>query len=262
MGALEEALAIRVAADGRVLAYADPRYEAMNGMFGGWTAAILVRAVMADPECAGVPSAITVNYVGTVEPGTDVVVRAHVVGASRSVQHWRVELLTAIGERLCAHALLVVTSRRETDGFTQAETPVAADPDTLPAFHPPGPDGKQIMHRTVSGYPPFGRGDTRSLAWVRELSGRAVDVAQVAFLADSYAPRILFVSEGLRMSATMTLSVYFVGAARELDAVGDDYLLTEAVGTRGSDATFGQRAQLWSAAGALIATTEQLCWYR
>ena len=56
-------------------------------------------------------------------------------------------------------------------------------------------------------------------------------------------------------SATMTLSVYFLATAAELDAVGDGYLLSEAIGTRGADATCGQRARLWSEQRALIATT-------
>lgn len=32
--------------------------------------------------------------------------------------------------------------------------------------------------------------------------------------------------------------------------------------TRGERSTSGQRARLWSRPGALLATTEQLCWYR
>jgi acyl-CoA thioesterase len=44
--------------------------------------------------------------------------------------------------------------------------------------------------------------------------------------------------------------------------VGDDYVLNEATGTRGEHSTSGQQARLWSRDGALLATTEQLCWYR
>ena len=56
--------------------------------------------------------------------------------------------------------------------------------------------------------------------------------------------------------------MYFHGTAEEIDAVGDDYLLNEATGTRGEQSTSGQQARLWSRGGALLATTEQLCWYR
>ena len=63
-------------------------------------------------------------------------------------------------------------------------------------------------------------------------------------------------------SATLTLSVYFLGTTDEIIAVGNDYVLTEATDTRGEQSTSGQQARLWSRAGALLATTEQLCWYR
>jgi acyl-CoA thioesterase len=39
-------------------------------------------------------------------------------------------------------------------------------------------------------------------------------------------------------------------------------ILNEATGTRATASTAGQQARLWSADGALLATTEQLCWYR
>ena len=50
--------------------------------------------------------------------------------------------------------------------------------------------------------------------------------------------------------------------ADELATVGTDFILNEAVGTRGEQSTSGQQARLWSREGALLATTEQLAWYR
>jgi hypothetical protein len=34
------------------------------------------------------------------------------------------------------------------------------------------------------------------------------------------------------------------------------------IGTRVERSTVGSRANLWSRGGALLATTEQLCWFR
>jgi len=45
-------------------------------------------------------------------------------------------------------------------------------------------------------------------------------------------------------------------------AVGAGYILNEATGTRGVHSTSGQQARLWSRESVLLATTEQLCWYR
>jgi acyl-CoA thioesterase len=85
---------------------------------------------------------------------------------------------------------------------------------------------------------------------------------QLAFLADAYPSRILYIGEDMRLSVTLTLSVYLYAAVSELEAVGDDYILNQAIGSRGVDGTVGQQARLWSPQGVLLATTEQLCWYQ
>ncbi len=262
MSDLTEALTITPREDGSWVADADPRYESLNGMFGGWTAAILLQAVMENPSRAGMPSALTVNYCGRVDAGTEVIVRTRQVGGGRSLQHWQAEVVASDGQTMLAHSMLVMANRRETDGLTELSMPEVPEPDSLDVFHPPGPQGERIVHRPISGNPPFGRNETSSMAWVQETTGRSVDHIQLAFLADSYAPRPLFWSEGPRLTATMTLSVYFHATDEEVQTVGDDYVLNRAIGTSGAMSTCGQQAQLWSRQGALLVTTEQLCWYR
>jgi hypothetical protein len=48
----------------------------------------------------------------------------------------------------------------------------------------------------------------------------------------------------MRPSATITVSVYFHATGDELAAVGTDYVLNEATGTRGEQSTSGQQARL------------------
>jgi hypothetical protein len=45
LGDLEQALKLSRSGEEVWTAHADPNYEAMNGMFGGWTAAVALRAV-------------------------------------------------------------------------------------------------------------------------------------------------------------------------------------------------------------------------
>ena len=58
------------------------------------------------------------------------------------------------------------------------------------------------------------------------------------------------------------MSVYFHAAENELQGIGDDYILNEATGTRAALSTAGQQARLWSRKGSLLATTEQLHWFK
>jgi acyl-CoA thioesterase len=261
MTGLAEALAIRPKSETEWLALADPGYEARNAMFGGWTAAVVLNAVVATATTSARPSTLTVNYIDRVDPGTEVLIRSHRIGGGRSIEHWRAEL-TTLDDRPLAQALVILTSRRPTDGHTEPSMPEVPDPETVDVFHPPDPAGQHLEERRIAGFPPFNLEATASLSWVREMSGRPVDHLQLAYLADAYAPRCWFWSEDRRPNATLTLSVYFHGHDEEVAAVGDDYVLNEAIGTRGTESTSGEQARLWSRQGVLLATTEQLAWYR
>jgi acyl-CoA thioesterase len=260
-GDLESALALSRSGDGTWIAHADPNYESMNGMFGGWTAAVALRAICDGVDGEAVPSALTVNFVGKVEPGSDLLIKTRGVGGGRSVSYWQSEL-TADDVTL-AVASVVLTERRETDGHLEITMPDAPDPATLDVTYPaPGPWGERAPVRPIFGLPPHNRASTYSTAWVREASGRSVDHLQLALLADHRAPRSFFWSDGPRPSSTLTLSVYFHATESELDAVGDDEILSEAFGVRGAHSTSEEHLRLWSRRGALLATSVQMGWYR
>ncbi len=156
--------------------------------------------------------------------------------------------------------MVVMANRRATDGHCQKAMPPAPDPELLEEIHAPGRQGRQTTVRPIFGE--FASGDTLSCQWVREISGRLLDQPQLAYLADQYAPRSFFWGLGPRPTATLTMSVYFHANDDEIAVAGDDFVLVEATGTRGEQGTSGQQAALWSRHGALLATTEQLSWYR
>jgi len=261
-GELEQALALRSVSDGVWRAFAEPGYEAANGMLGGWTAAVALRAASESAGGDATPSAITINFAGPIEPGSDVHLRTRRLGGGRSVSHWQSEVVAPDSDDVLAYASVVLTERRDSDGHVDVEMPVARDPDACEDFRPPGPFGERTVIRTVAGFPPFGRTDTRSLGWVRELSGRAVDPLQLTLLSDVRPPRSFYWSDGPRVSATLTMSVYFHATATELAEVGDDFVLSEAFGTRGAASTSEEHVRLWSRHGTLLATSVQLAWYR
>lgn len=162
-----------------------------------------------------------------------------------------------------ATASAVLAQRRDTDHHMDETMPEAPDPSTIEAIHPaPGSAGERLPIRPIRGFPPHHTGDTRSLGWVRETSGRAIDRLQLVLLADHRPPRSFYWSDGPRPSATLTMSVYLHATDEELAAVGDDDLLSEAFGTRGAQSTSEEHLRLWSRDGTLLATSVQLGWYR
>jgi acyl-CoA thioesterase len=259
---LSDALTIRSKGEGRFEAFADPDHESISGMFGGWTAAVSLGGVLEASDDGLMPSALTINFVAPIAGGRPVLLGARQLGGGRSVQHWRVNATLMDDTELYATSTVVMAARRPSDGHVQAVMPEAPDPDGLDTFHAPAPQGDQTLIRPIVGTPPYELGDTRSVHWIRSMDGSPVDQCQLAYFADQMAPRSFFWSEGPRPSATLTMSVHFHGTAEEIAAIGDDYLLVEAVGTRGESSTSGHHASIWSRQGVLLATTEQLCWFR
>jgi acyl-CoA thioesterase len=229
-------------------------------MFGGWTAGILLSAVMQTSDGTAAPSAMTVSYIGAIPSGDDVVVTVERLGGGRSIGHWRAEVRPMTGDDVLATALVALTNRRPSDPHLQLRMPDAPEPDGLERIFAPSPQGLQSDLRHISGA--FGSGDSRDSMWVRDVSGRPLDHPLLAYFADQYAPRSFFWGDGPGPSATISMSVYFHATIEEIAAVGDDYILNEATGTRAEHSTSGQQARLWSRDGTLLATTEQLCWYR
>ena len=96
---------------------ADPRQEAMVGMFGGWTAALLLRAVLSDAIDQGSPSTLTVHFIKAITPGSEVKIRTQNIGGGRSLSIWQAEVQVAGTEGVAAIAAVVLSKRRESYSF-------------------------------------------------------------------------------------------------------------------------------------------------
>lgn len=262
MTGLDESLALEPVGEGNWRGHAHALFEANNGMFGGWTVALLLKAVVGNPSATGSAIAMTVNFIAAVQPGSDLCLRTTCIGAGRSVAHWRCDVVDEASGSLLATALVIMASRRESDRYTEGAMPGIALPETLPPFHPPFPNRPPLEVRYGKGGSPFNQGNTRTLAWEKETSGRSIDVLTLALLSDLGVPRVFTISPAPRPSATLTLSVNFLASEAELVACGDDFILADMIATRIEQSTVGSRKSMWSRAGALLATSEQVCWFR
>jgi acyl-CoA thioesterase len=262
MNELDESLELRAAGPHAWAAHADPRREASTGMFGGWTAALLLKAVLADAGDAGSPVSLSVSFVSMLTPGSELAIATRRLGGSRALSTWQAEVQGEGAEGTAAVGTVILARRRESLGFTDARMPEAPPPDGLRVFHPPGTFGERSALRPVHGFPPFEQPDSRSVFWVRETSGRPLDAIQLAYLADNFPPRSWSRRKEPGPYSTLTMSVYFHAAEAELAALGDDEVLLDVSASRAESSTVASHACLWSRAGALLATTEQLGWFR
>ena len=72
--------------------HADHRRVATSGMYGGWTATLLLNAVLKDAVDAGSVSALTIHYLHAITPGSALTVRTRIVNSSRSLSVWHAEV--------------------------------------------------------------------------------------------------------------------------------------------------------------------------
>jgi acyl-CoA thioesterase len=262
MNEFDESIALAPAAAHEWTGRADPRREATTGMFGGWTSALLLKAVLSDAVDAGSPVSHSIHFLNAVIPGSALTVRTRPLGGSRALSTWQAELLPQGAQGPAAVATVVLAKRRESFGFTDAVMPEAPPPDALPKFHPPGTFGQRSLVRPVHGFPIFNRADARSVFWLRETSGRAIDAVQLAYLVDNYPPRSWTRRTEPGPYSTITLAAYFLATDAELAQLGDDDVLLDVTSSRAEASTVAAHARIWSRDGVLLATTEQLGWFR
>lgn len=248
-----------------------PDFWNMVGPFGGATAAVALQSVLRHPELLGAPVALTVNFAAAIEAG-DFEVQATPVRTNRSTQHWTVQITQAEASgqpRTTTTATLVTAVRRETWGAIDAPMPPVGRPADTGRIAI-GPQGVAWIHqyemRPVSGFVPSdwnGGGDhSESVVWLRDAHGRALDFAALTAMSDMFFPRV-WLRRATRVPAgTVSMTTYFHADAAQLAEVGTGYLLGRATGQAFRNGFFDQSAQLWSESGALVATTNQIVYYK
>lgn len=243
-----------------------PAYWNMVGPFGGATAAIVLQSVLQHPDLLGEPVALTVNFAAAIEEG-EFEVQATPVRTNRSTQHWTV---TISQKGLINTTGTVFTAlRRETWGAGDLPMPEVPRPaDVKPIAI--GPQGvawlQQYEMRPISGKPPAewdGSGThSESRLWLREAPPRPLDFTSLAAMSDMFFPRV-WLRRATRVPAgTVSITTYFHADARVLAEVGTGYLLGRAHAQQFFNGYFDQSAHLWSEAGQLLATSNQIVYYK
>ena len=241
----------------------DKRYWNSIGPFGGWTVALLLKAVLAEADHAGTPVALTVNLMGGLsEDPISLVTRP--VRQGRSMEFWTSELHQ--GDSVAAMAMVTLGQRRDTLADQEAVMPTVPMPEELP---PPKPHvrvsfGMMFESRQISGPVPFQPegGSTETRTWVRDAQARPLDYPLAAMLADVFAPRLMYKITERSPVSTISMSAYFHATPAEMAAAGTDYVMAEAKARRFESGFFDQTGSLWSRDGKLLVTTEQLSWFK
>jgi acyl-coenzyme A thioesterase PaaI-like protein len=255
-------------APGRWTTHAAPEWRNPGGaLWGGYALGLCVRALEAEPEARGETLSMTLTYASGL-PSGELDVRTRRLRQGGSIGVWEVEISPHGAPDVGVHAMVTLARRPTTPPFAFAAMPTAPAPEDLPSpVHPGGLQhfgASAFERRTLEGFPPTptpgGGGDSRSLAWVRPRRG-AWDKALLAMVTDNSAPRAMYALDRV-MVTTLSLTAYLHAQAEDLAQLGDSYILVECEGRVGGGGASDERSSYWSRDGRLLATSEQLAWYR
>lgn len=240
---------------------AHPGFKNMVGPYGGWSAAMMAKAILSsgDPELRLV--SLTTDFLAGVEEGA-VELDARCDRSGRSTQFWSASLRAPGAPTVANQAMGILSRGRETVSWTQGERPDAPAPEDCPRPEIPLAWTETVEMRAAQN-PPFAAvGDTRSSAWVRLSPDRPLDPVSLVAIADSPTPRVFYIIGQPDLIATVSMTVYLHASEADYAAVGADFVLIDATGARGGNGFFDQHARIWSRDGRLLASTQQIVNYR
>ena len=238
-------------------------YANRVGPYGGWIAALLMKAIL-DQKPLGEPLSLTVTFLGGCQDGPlDGTTR--LLRRSRSNEHWTAEFSDQTGT-MVAHAVATFGVRRPT---VEIGIPAPPEPAMSPDQAPPRPNFgdsgpgffRSYDYRQFVGKPFRVNETAKSRGWLKDADSRPLDYISLAAAADAPMPRVFLRSTTPTPIATMTMSVYFHATPEALAEAGGDYILIDCDMRIGRAGFHDQIATLWTASGKLLATTEQIVWY-
>lgn len=250
------------APDVRFEGAATEHFKNIIGPYGGWSAAILAKGLIeaAGPEMELV--SITTDFLAGAREGP-VMLDVVCDRGGKNTQFWNAALTAKGDQKPSNRAMGILSRRRETVSWTEGNRPDAPVPEDCDRANLPMAWSRTVEMRPTRS-PPFSKGDGRtdSLAWIRLDPARPLDAVALVALADTPTPRLFHVTGEVGMVATVSMTVYLHASAEDYAAVGTDYMLIETHAARGGRGFYDQHARIWSRDGRLLATTQQIVWYK
>ncbi len=245
-----------------------PLYWNAIGPFGGWIGAMLLNAVLCEPEARGDPVALQAQFIGPLHQAP-FALRTACLRRNRTTAFWRSEILQARQEggpeMVCAHASVTLSDWRDTFTLADATMPVVPPAATL---SPPPPRRYRTPafiarydYRMVTGPMLAAADNMNSMLWLRDDPPRVLDALALAALCDAPFPSLWLRRTEPVMITTLVYNIFFRTSRAGLAAAGNRHVLADSSCDAGSAGFYDQNTNLWSDGGQLLAQTQQLAWF-
>jgi acyl-CoA thioesterase len=258
--AFDRATAVRAAGPGRWLATCDTSWSTPRGPNGGYLAAIVLRALLAEvADPAREPRSLTLHYLRSPTDG-ELVVDVEVERTGRSLTSLSARV--SQGGRVCILALAALAVERESVVDYAASPPAVPPPEAIeptPLRDPAPAIARRFEVRPALGAAPFsGSGEALTGGWLRFAEPRRLDAVALAMYADAWLPAPFTRLTAPVGAPTIDLTVHFrAPAAAAAVGAGEPVLAVFRSSTSGGG-FFEEDGELWSRDGTLLAHSRQL----
>ena len=258
MSRFSDDTAVTPAGAGEYTAVIDHGWWIERGPNGGYLAAIVLRAVLAEvDEASRRPRSMTLHYLRPpVEGPCEVAVTVERAGRGLSTVSARLRQ----GGRDCIVALVALGVDRPGPELHDHAPPPAPDAEATPprveaSGMPDIPFRHRFDVRPAIGSPPFSQGpEALTGGWIRTADDDPVDAVLVAALTDAWPPAV-FARLDLPVGVpTVELTIHFRNAPLEVPG----WCLVRFRTLEASEGYVEESGEVWSADGRLLAESRQL----
>ncbi|MEA2255535.1 MAG: hypothetical protein QOG35_1580 [Solirubrobacteraceae bacterium] len=259
ISAFARATAVAPLGEGAWRATCDPGWTTNRGPNGGYLAAIVLRAVLAElDDPAREPRSLTCQYLRPPAPG-ELRVDVAIERAGRAVSFVTARL-SQDGEP-CVLAMAVLSVELEGAIDYAGAPPAVPGPDAL-AIAAPVPGlamTEQFEVRPALGAPPFAGADEALVGgWLRFADPAPLDAPALAMYADAWMPSPFARLRAPVGAPTLDLTVHFRAPAAAAALHPGEPVLAVFRSATSADGFFEEDGELWTADGVLLAQSRQL----
>jgi acyl-CoA thioesterase len=254
----ERASAVEPAADGAWRATCDGRWATQLGVNGGFLAAIVLRAMIAElDDPARAARSLTCHYLRPPEMG-EVRIEVAIERQGRTLSTLTARLKQ--DGRLCVMAVAAFAVEL-TGAVEYAGAPPQAPPPEAVARLSPPPEVPIVaqfdVRPTLGGEPYSGAPEPVTGGWLRFAEPQSLDAPALAMYADAWLPSAMPYLTAPVIAPTVDLTVHFRAPAVAA-AVADEPVLAVFRSSTAAGGFFEEDGELWSRDGVLLAQSRQL----
>lgn len=243
--------------NGGFVAHLDSGWTAGPGAFGGYVAALMLRAAAREGQ-ARLPRSISLQLLAPLRTDEPVLLIPDPASRGRTVSVVTVHAKQA--EALGATAVVLFADSGEGPALRELQMPSVPPPQHLKPLveYPEGVPAflRRIEHRHARPPLPLSGGDVGELCvWMRLTEGRLVDATLAAFLADAAPPALFARLQEFLPIPTVDFSLHLAPAVAEPRS---EWVLGRFRHRFTADGFSSEDGELWSPDGELLALSRQL----